>query len=170
MIVSNTQSNVLKILSSFAGSRGENFEEERKRFLMAGFLVIGIAVLFPFAVHHFMLGNTARAIVLLFVGSVQLFSLIALRHVGQGTGVFRLNVILLGGYFLFLVIVGGQHGSRILWVFIFPFLTFFMLGKKEGVFWCVLQFLLCLLLISDPGSFFGTSPYEEEIKSRYTSM
>ncbi len=167
MMISNTQSNLVKLISGISGVRTGNFEEERKRSVMAVFLLIGIVVLIPFAAHHFMLGNIARAILLLLVGSTQLFSLVALRFIGHATGIYRLNVILLGVYFLFLVNVGGQHGSRILWVFIFPLLAFFMLGKKEGLFWCALQFLLSVILIADPGSAFDTFPYEREIKSRF---
>jgi PAS domain S-box-containing protein len=154
-------------LSSLTGSRERDFEDERKRSILAFFLILGTGIAFPFAIHHFSFGNVARAIILLCVGSIQLASLIALRYLKHAQIIFRLNVLLVGIYFLFLIIIGGAHGSRILWVFIFPIYAFFLLGKREGLFWSVLLILFSLLVFVNPANFIETYPYASETKTRF---
>ncbi len=156
-----------EIILRFTGRIGKNFEEERRRSVLAFFLIIGILISFPFAIHHFTLGNVTRALILLLVGSIQFTSLMALRFLNQSAIIFRLNIILLGAYFLFLAHLGGSYGSRILWVFIFPLFTFFLLGKKEGLCWSILHYLLSTIIITDPGSVFGTFPYKTAIAIRF---
>ena len=120
-----------EFLSFLTGSRERDFEDERKRSVLAFFMILGIGITFPFAIHHFSIGNMTRAILLLCLGSVQFASLMALRFLKRANIIFRLNVLLVGIYFLFLISVGGTHGSRILWVFIFPILAFFQIGRAH---------------------------------------
>ena len=155
------------LLSILSGSTASGLEEQRKRSVLTLFLMIGIATTYPFAVHHVILGNLIRATLLFSLGSVQLASLVTLRFLRQGTVVFRVNVLLLGAYFLFLIIIGGTHGSRILWTFVFPLFSFFLLGKREGLFWSALFFLLSLIVFLSPATFIGAYSYEEEVKTRF---
>ncbi len=158
---------MLEFFSTLTGGSERDFEEKRRRSVLAFFLMMGIVITLPFAIHHFTLGNMARAILLLFVGSVQFTSLVALYYLRQSNIILRLNVILLGAYLLFLIIVGGTHGSRLLWAFIFPLFSFFLLGKKEGLFWSTLLLLFSLIVFMDPANLFGTFPYEKELKARF---
>jgi PAS domain S-box-containing protein len=65
------------------------------------------------------------------------------------------------------MVTGGAHGSKILWVLLFPLLVFFLLGKKEGLLWSMTVFVFCLFFLIDHGSIIGTFPYEPEIKARF---
>ena len=105
MIISRIPIKMWEFLSALTGSSERDFEDERKRSVLAFFMIIGITITFPFAIYHFTLGNLIRAILLLFVGSIQLASLVALHFLRRANVVFRLNVILLGSYFLFLIVV-----------------------------------------------------------------
>ena len=167
MTIEHVSGKLLRPFAVLTGNIDRDIKETPKSLALAIFLIVGIAILFSLAVYHFMLGNGTRAVLLLLVGGVQLASLLALRNVRPQISIFRLNVILLGGYFLFLIVVGGAHGSRIFWALIFPMFTFFLLGKKEGVCWTLIHFLLALILITDPGAVFGTYPYETAIKFRF---
>jgi two-component system, cell cycle sensor histidine kinase and response regulator CckA len=145
-----------------------DLEQARRSAVFAFFLFIGVLTLFPFSIAHFSQGNTWRAVLLLFVGSIQAVSLILLRYLKKTFVVFRVNVILLGVYFLFLVIIGGTQGARILWMFVFPLAAFFLLGKREGLIWSSLTFFLSWLLFTDPHTIFGTFPYAAEVKLRFS--
>ena len=155
------------LLTRLFGGRGRSFEEERKRSVLALFLGLGTLTLFPFAVHHALLGHELRSGILLFVGSVQFASLIGLHYLEKSALLFRVNVLLLGAYLLFLLIVGGSSGARALWAFVFPWFSFFLLGKREGLLWNTVFFGFSLLLFWDPATLFGTSPYAPEFQTRF---
>lgn len=145
----------------------QTFEEQRRRSVLAIFLCIGILILFPFAVHHALLGNSARSFLLFFVGTVQLASLVGLRFFEKDVLLYRVNVLLLGAYLLFLLAVGGGAGSRALWAFVFPWFSFFLLGKWEGVLWNAVFFGGSLILVHDPPALFGSFSYDPEFQTRF---
>jgi PAS domain S-box-containing protein len=149
------------------GGHERDFEEQRKRSVLSFFLIVGIIVAVPFCIKNMIIGNVARAIVLLCVTTVQLFSLIALRHLIHAKFIFRFNVILVGIYFIFLVFIGGANGTGILWAFIFPLFAFFLLGSREGLLLSLLHVVLLALIIITPNEILGSFAYQNEIKLRF---
>ena len=141
-------------------------EERRRRTVVLLLMLVAIPTLFTFGAVHFIHGSLVRSAALFLVGLVCVFSLILLRYRENASPVFRIIVGVLGSYFLVLVVIGGTHGSRIFWMLLFPLLAFFLLARLEGLAWSLVSFFLCLFLLSDPHSIFGTYPYEAEIKMR----
>ena len=142
-------------------------EEERKRILFALLLLLGILTMVPFSIVHATRGHFARSLIILMIIVVQTTSLISLRYLKNASIVFRINVAILGCYFLFLLIIGGSHGSRLLWMFIFPLFAFFLLNKTEALIWTISIFFLSVFFFIDPQSILGTYPYEPEMKMRF---
>jgi len=166
--ISHASKSISEFIFSYIRAPEMDLEQARRSAVLTFFLFIGALTLFPFSIAHLFQGNTGRALLLLFVGSIQTVSLILLRYLKETSLVVRANVILLGSYLLFLIIVGGTQGARILWIFIFPLFAFFLLGKREGLFWSGLIFFLSWLLFTDPQTIFGTFPYTAEVKLRFS--
>jgi PAS domain S-box-containing protein len=142
-------------------------EEERRRLLLAFFMLIGVTASYPFFVVHLVNGNYARSAILLFIGTFFFASLIALRHLHRITKLFRIHTAILGAYFLFLIHMGGPDGSRILWFTIFPLFAFFVLGKREGSWWVGVALAIAAVLAIDPNGVFGTFPYAAGLIVRF---
>ncbi len=79
----------------------------------------------------------------------------------------RTNLAIMGLLFLFSIQSEDVSGAAIFWVFIYPLITFYLLGPKEGLTWCLTSFLLYVFLILDPGSIFQSASYSFEIKTRF---
>jgi len=160
-------SRVWNFIAYLTGGLERDFEDQRKRSVLAFFLSLAIIVAFPFAIHHFSIGNITRAVILISVGSVELMSLIALRYLKRANLIFRLNVLLLGLYFIFLVVIGGTQGSRLLWAFIFPSFAFYLLGIREGFLWSLLQGAIIATIFLVPDEILGSFTYNAEIQVRF---
>lgn len=52
-----------------------------------------------------------------------------------GTLVYRGNAFLFYILLYYVTYLGGEDNSKILWVYISPLITFFLLGRKEGLIW-----------------------------------
>lgn len=66
-----------------------------------------------------------------------------------------------------MLIVGGEGGSKILWIYTYPLIAFFLFGKKEGLFWSVVIFILALVLLFIPFDFVTVYPYFKEFKTHF---
>ncbi|TFG37911.1 MAG: PAS domain S-box protein, partial [Syntrophobacterales bacterium] len=156
------------ILNSFIRTREIDMEERRRRLISAFFLLAGIPVLFAFAIFHILKAEYMEAAINLAVSATLMVSLYSLRYLKAGLTIYRINLAFLACLFIYNIFVGGANGSRILWVYTYPLIALFLLGKKEGLLHTLVMFLLSLLVIFDPYATFGTFPYANEFKVRFT--
>jgi PAS domain S-box-containing protein len=114
---------------------GLPFEEIRKRRLFAVLLVPGTAIMFSFGLSHLLHRNHAEGLLDCIYGLWLAMSLVLFRFVDRGQILYRLNAAFLGLVFLFLAVKGGAGANRMMWVFSFPLIAFYTLGKLEGLVW-----------------------------------
>jgi hypothetical protein len=72
-----------------------------------------------------------------------LFLAVGWLLLGRGvppTPVYRANTVVFSCLLVYLVIVGGDGGSKILWTYTFPLIAFFLMGKREGGAWVTVVF------------------------------
>ncbi len=165
--LSHVGANAQAILARLAGGSDRDFDEQRRRAVLAVFMLLGVAASYPFGLFHLMLGHTLRAIPLLVVGSLQLASLLVLRYLKRLLVVYRLNVAFVGAYLLFILVEGNTSGSGILWLILYPVFVFFLLGKREGAIWSSLLYFASLILLVVPFDILEVYPYPEALKVRY---
>jgi PAS domain-containing protein len=146
---------------------GLSFEEIRKRKLFAILIVPGVLILFSFAVHHLIHRNLVEGLLDLWAGVWLLASLAILRVLKRGLVVYRLNTVMLGLLFVFLAVRGGVHGNKLMWVFSFPLIAFYTLGKAEGAIWTVAILLLLLGVLYVPVDLVSVHAYAQEFKLRF---
>jgi len=143
------------------------FEEERKRRLYAILVLPGIIVLIAFAATHLADGDYGEGIFDLLTGAGLILSLVCLLFMVKGQQLYRFNGFLLGSLFLFLLVKGGPQGSRVLWLYIYPLVAFFMLGKKEGFLWSVGLIVLSFILLHIPGTVLAVYSYRPQFEIRF---
>ena len=66
---------------------------------------------------------------------------------------FRVNALLFGILLLYMFATGGESGSKMQWMHIYPLAVYFVLGRREGGIWNILVLLFFLVLFVNPADF-----------------
>jgi PAS domain S-box-containing protein len=90
-----------------------------------------------------------------------------LRQLKNGRIVYRINAILFGFLIVAMVVIGGEGGSKILWMYIFPLIAFFLLGKIEGLLWTAGLGGLAMIIFWIPLPYVERYPYPSAFISRF---
>jgi two-component system, cell cycle sensor histidine kinase and response regulator CckA len=89
-------------------------------------------------------------------GRGQIVSLLALRYAAQPKIAFRISVLTLLCYGLFVTSVGEPQGQRVFWALVFPVYAFLLFGGREGLIWIIGGFVGCLAAFLDPRDVWAT--------------
>lgn len=146
---------------------GLDFEETRKRRLFTILILPGIFILLTFAVYHLSHGTIVEGIFDLATCIWLLFTLVAFRLIENGAIIYRMNALLLGSLFLFLSIKGGVQGNKLMWAFSYPPIALYTLGKKEGLIFTAVLYILIIGFLYLPVNLVPVSSYEPEFKIRF---
>jgi two-component system sensor histidine kinase/response regulator len=141
-------------------------EEERKRLLVIPACLSCLPIVYAFAVYHFLKGHYGEGVFDLLVALGLTGCAVFLRFLKKGLIIYRVVTVLFGILVSYNMYLGGVHGERIVWMYIFPLVVFFMLGKKEGLLWAMAIYSLCLFFLLTP-SVFGSFPYETKFSVRF---
>jgi signal transduction histidine kinase len=126
------------------------FEEVRKRQLFATLIIPGIILLGLIGCYHLFTSNLLEGCLDLVVCLWLIFCLLGLRMMKKDVVLYRINTALLGVFFLYLAAKGGLDGHKLLWIFSYPLIALYTLGKLEGWIWTGIIFLLCLGILFGP--------------------
>jgi signal transduction histidine kinase/CheY-like chemotaxis protein/HPt (histidine-containing phosphotransfer) domain-containing protein len=145
------------------------FEERRKRLLLAYFSLVGLILLCSLALSDFLGGNLLEGAIELLIGGWLFCALSLLRRMKKVVVLFRITMALLV-FLVFQVLISdaGAQGSKLLWYFGLPPCIFFLLGKREGIIWNSAFLITTIFLIIDPGDLLGIYPYEPDTIVRFT--
>ena len=146
-----------------------DFEERRKRLLLAYFSVAGFILLGLLALSDFWVGNLLEGGIELVIAGWLLLVLIRLRNMKNVVLLFRITAALVI-FLVFYVLISdaGAQGSKLLWYFALPPCIFFLLGKREGLVWNGLFLIATVLVLMDPGELLGIYPYDPDTIVRFT--
>ncbi|BHH85884.1 hypothetical protein LA52FAK_41730 [Desulforhopalus sp. 52FAK] len=89
-----------------------------------------------------------------------------IKYSRKGVIVYRINS---GIYLLmlcYLLIYGGHGGSKVLWIYTFPLVSFFLFGKGEGTIWSAVTITILSVLLYYPDHIINIYPYHSEFKIR----
>jgi CheY-like chemotaxis protein len=119
----------------------------------AAFVFLSLLIMICYGAYNLANGNLLLSSIMFLCAAGQLFSWLLMCHLPLGRLVYRINGVLFGGLLLYLFLLGGDGGSKSLWLFAFPLVVFFLLGKNEGLAWSagLLLAVLALLLLPIPG-------------------
>jgi len=144
------------------------FKEQRRKILFCLFSIVGIPVLCLFSIHHLLSQNYLEGIfdagmALFLLGCYQSF-----KFIKKVEYIYLIGVSLLGLLFLYFVYDGGTHGCKLLWMYLFPLIAFFMIGRSYGLLFSAAALsVVGLLFFYHEKIWFAPYPYENDIKLRF---
>lgn len=144
------------------------FEEERKRLIFTLFVLAANIVLITFGIHFIIGGFVVDGLINLSMALLFLVMLVIVRQKKDGTGIYRLIPISLGCLFIYFCTYDESHGYRILWVYSYPFVAIYLVGRLEGSLYTLIVFITWLAVLIFPTSFAGAVSYDYEFKLRFT--
>ncbi len=137
-------------------------EEGRRRLLVLLFSLIGLVTLLLFAAVDFVQGNHAESVIESLAGLWMLICLTQLRSPGPIEWIYHSITATVAAVFLFLVVDGGVQGEKIYYSFIFPVVTFFLLGAGKGSRWNLAYFICLITIYFNPGTCLHVYAYPQE--------
>jgi len=124
-------------------------EKARKR--QFAFLCIGfcIPLLLGFTAVDYYEDDFIEAFINILMLIVLSVGFIAIRKWDADIIVYRLALLILAGIFIYNILIGSGHGTAVFWLFVFPLVFVFFLGKKEGGFVAILFFCALAVIFLD---------------------
>jgi hypothetical protein len=122
-------------------------DERRKRAYLMLFLLTTLPILFAFVFWRLLIEELTYAPYLLMLAiSVGIGVFWVLRYAQHTLLSYRLGVLIILSLLVYLLASGESYGIAYIWFFFHPVAAFFLFGSREGLFWVVLSWLLCLLI------------------------
>ena len=144
----------------------DHLEKTRKVFF--GFIVIlATPVFLLFGCFHLYQGNDFLGGLILIPGLSLPISLIFVRSARNGKCVYRINLILAGLVFFYLLAESAPHGFMAIWLFVYPLVSFFLVGQREGFLYSLSLLILSLLWVLVFDTLLGFVHYAPEFKTRF---
>lgn len=81
--------------------------------------------------------------------------------------VYRTDSLIFCALLLYMAVIGGQDGSKILWTYAFPLIGFFLMGKREGMAWVAAVYGMSALIVLGRVPGIEVYPYSGEFAARY---
>jgi signal transduction histidine kinase len=79
----------------------------------------------------------------------------------------RINIGFVGLLFLYLLAESGPYGYMVHWLYVYPLVTFFMLGCEEGLYYNAVFFLIALTFLLFQENLSWTATHAMEFKIRF---
>lgn len=115
-------------------------EKTRLRLFMA-FLLLGVPTMLAFGVYNCLQSNWALGGVVFAMALSLVLAWSLLKRLQSGVWLYRINIVFFAGMLLYMAVIGGNDGSKAMWLFTFPLIAFFLLSTIEGLVWTVAMFL-----------------------------
>lgn len=143
--------------------RGNEFSDpaHRTRFFQYTVLVaLGVAVMSVFGIYNLILGYTYLSLALFLTLLASFYGwLLVYRNIAQ-KAVYRCNSLLFTGLVIYLMLLGGQDNSMVLWVYVAPLVNYYLLGRREG--------MIVTLVLGAILAYFFFSPLAMEARAGYS--
>jgi len=144
--------------------------EDRVRFQQFTVLVLlGVPTMVAYGLFNLVKGYHVLAAVI-FVSAFGLsVGLYALGRMERGISVYRINAVVYCVLLIYMLVIGGVGGSKILWMYTFPLIAVFLVGKREGIVWAGAMLFLggALMIGAVPGV--SVFPYPRDFQIRFVS-
>ncbi|MFH0728821.1 MAG: PAS domain S-box protein [Pseudomonadota bacterium] len=142
-------------------------EEKVKTLFFKLMAALTAPVLIAFGCLHFLSADYYLACLLLFTGGCITITFFLIRYPSFQKSLFRLDVFCASILFLQLLAKSGPSGQMALWLFVYPLVAFFLLGRREGLIFSIGFFLLSLLLLTAGDYFHDVTHLETGFKLRF---
>ena len=124
-------------------------------------------VLLVFSALHLLRADYPLGSFLLIAGLGLTFSMTLLRKFKSVANFSRINIGFVELLFFYLLAESGPHGYMAHWLYVYPLVTFFMLGRNEGLYYNAAFYLIGLIFLLFQDYVFWITPHELEFKTRF---
>jgi diguanylate cyclase (GGDEF)-like protein/PAS domain S-box-containing protein len=131
-VLSNKDSESKGLLKKTSSDRRRNTEEANRFMQYTVICSAGALNMLFFGTVNIVAGNTSLGILVIICCISLILGWIVVYLKKAEQGVYRFNTILFTILMVYLVYLGGEEHSKLLWVYITPSVMYFLLGKKEG--------------------------------------
>lgn len=146
--VSFRSGKLLDRLSHFLNPIDLSPEEKSKRIFSGLAAITTIPFFLAASVIHIAQANYFFGGFLLLSGIGIVLCILVFRNYRDVSNVYRIALILIGLFLLYLLTVSGPNGHRALWLYVFPLEAFYLLGRREGsIYTSIFLGLVTLFLI-----------------------
>ena len=154
-------------IGDFFSPKNSSLEERSKRTL-TGFLVIATApTLIIFSVPHFIRSEYIFGFLLLLAAAAAVVSLVILSNTDNVVIYRMINIGFIGALFLYLLDASSPNGNMALWLYVYPLISFFLLGRHNGFYFSGAIYLCVLLYLLFQEQLTVVTPYETGFKARF---
>ena len=115
------------------------------------FIFLGCPFLLLFGAYHMFSGNWAEGIIDAVGGIGGFVGYMALKQIRSRAIVGRALLMLVAFVFLYFLFKAREIPDQAAWCYVYPLITLFMLGKREGLIWAAVFYLLVLGILVFPG-------------------
>jgi len=122
-------------IKTFAASAPVSLEEKTRLQHYIIFMILGIPTMCIFGVFNLLKGNNLIFLFAITAAFGLIVGLALLKKITKGYWVYRSNALLYVCLVSYMVIIGGDDGSKALWAYTTPLIFCFLFGTKEGGIW-----------------------------------
>ncbi len=139
-----------------------DLEERRKRIYVSLVTTFTTPILFGFGIYFLLRGYIFDGLGTAVVGTVGVLTLLSVRSLHNVRNIYRVNIAFVGILFIFFLLTSRFQAYGVLWLYVFPLITIFILGRREGVLWTAALFGCAVLIFFVPGLKRGTAVHSGE--------
>ena len=136
-----------------------DLDDKSRRLFYLVFLIIGPPSMILFGISSLSRGDLLLFYSLLFLAAGVISGWFFLLHQKGGLFPYRINAFVFALILIYIIYIGGEGGSKILWSYTFPLIVIFLFGNREGLLWCLLYLTAATLLLYTLGDAIGSYEY-----------
>lgn len=142
-------------------------DDKNRRLFYFVFLLIGPPAMLIFGINGLLKGDVFLFVSLTFLAFGVIAGWFFLLKPVNGLLAYRINSLVYALILIYILYIGGQGGSKLLWSYTFPLIVIFLFGRKEGLSWCLVYLGTALVIICPDWELPGQYVYHLEVKIRF---
>jgi len=165
--ISKKSNGMLDRLANYLCPIDIDFRDKYRRLFAGLAVIITIPIVYLFSFMHFKGADPLLGLFLFFIAVVLTVCFVTIRKIKNITNIYRISLMVIGLFFLFLLKDSGAHDYRALWLYIYPLEVYFLLGRNEGTIYTLVFFLLSIFVLLFQDYFEVTTQHSLDFKVRF---
>lgn len=140
-------------IKAFADSAPISQDEKTRFQHYIIFMMLGLPTMLVFGVDNLLNGNNLIFVFCLVTAFGLFTGLVILKNIKNSSWVYRIIALLFVCLVNYMIIIGGDDGSKALWSYIVPLFCCFLFGAKEGVIWSSIVLVMSIFTFTQSSIF-----------------
>lgn len=157
----------LAVLHESMDERPDSSDERTRLQHYSVFVSLGVPTMLIYGLFSLFRAQYLLFVLILVTAVGLIAGWLLLINLKNGKIIYQINNALFGVLVLYMLLIGGEGGSKILWMYTFPLISMFLLGKIEGLIWSSGMLLISVFLFWNPLEFAIAYDYPMEMIARF---